>query len=255
MLGFTRKSSPHRGLEMMTDTIPLHLHIRQIASMEHIRTHRFMQFTHEEMKTSIKLRQGHCQVIRKYLIDAGIQVTEFDVDRIPMEQNWDNKFKIDKSFLDPLNKDAGKPKVDLDWANFMEPALTEQSIDKQNEKDSLEIYSDGSRNDDIEKAGTGLVVFFNTQRIFSKAFQIGDRTVYQSECYGLKQAALWLLNIENRQRIKNSKVNIYTDNQAVVMSLDNPFIKSFQVRETLYLLNEAVKWTGADITINWVRGL
>ena len=38
------------------------------------------------------------------------------------------------------------------------------------------------------------------------------------------------------------------------MSLDNPFIKSFQVRETLYLLNEAVKWTGADITINWVRG-
>ena len=118
----------------------------------------------------------------------------------------------------------------------------------------LEIYSDGSRNDNSNTAGTGLVVFCNNLRLFSRPFNIGDRTVFQSECYGIKQGAKWLLSYENRHIVSNAMVNLYTDNQAVLMALENPFVNSKLVQDTSTLLNEVVRWTGANVTLNWVRG-
>ena len=232
----------------MTNTIPLHLHIRQLAAMEHIRTCSFMNYSHEAMDTGKnKLRLGHRQVIRKYLLSVGVTVTEQLTDKMITRQNWENQFNIDKSFMDPLNTQAGKPKTHLGY----ETRPIDVSI---NATKNLEIYSDGSRNEDSQTAGTGLVVFYNNMRIFSRPYNIGDRTVFQSECYGLKRAALWLLDFENRHVVTGAMVNLYTDNQAVIMAMDNPFIDSKLVWETITLLNEVVKWTGANLTVNWVRG-
>ena len=111
MLGFTRKSTPHRGLEVMTHTMPLHLHIRMLASIEHVRTCKFMKYSHEEMKTNVQLRRGHRQCCRDYLLAAGVKTTEVELDKIPMAQNWSQKYFVDLETMDPWNKKAGKPKI------------------------------------------------------------------------------------------------------------------------------------------------
>ena len=74
----------------------------------------------------------------------------------------------------------------------------------------MEIYTDGSRNNEIRIAGTGMAIYLNGLKICSKSYQIGDRPAVCGENYGIKKAALFLLDYSNRAILKNAEVVIYS---------------------------------------------
>ena len=89
----------------------------------------------------------------------------------------------------------------------------------------------------------------------SQAFGIGDRSVFQAELYGIRKAALWILEINNRKYIKNDEISVYTDNQAVLKALKCHFIKSDQLWRTIKLLNAAAQYSGIKkLRLGWVKG-
>ena len=95
----------------------------------------------------------------------------------------------------------------------------------------------------------------NGREIWTQAFGLGDRSVFQAELYGIRKAAQWMLTGRNRRLIVGDEVNIYTDNQAVLQALKGHFIKKKQVLEVVRLLNCAVIWLKLEfLTLKWVKG-
>ena len=118
-----------------------------------------------------------------------------------------------------------------------------------------EIYTDGSRNSELRTSGTGIIIYCNGVKMWSNSYALGDRSVYQTETYGIKKAALFILDPQNRQMIHNDEIIIYTDSQVTVKALDSNFIKSRLLWDTIMLLNEAIRYSGVkNITISWIKG-
>merc|ERR1711936_1381394 len=99
--------------------------------MEHIRTSRFMKYSHEEMATNVKLRQGHRQVSRQYLLDIGIPITEYNMDKMIVRQNWENSFNVNETFLDEEDKTAGIP-LNEQFRELMDSADGNPAVDGTN---------------------------------------------------------------------------------------------------------------------------
>ena len=95
----------------------------------------------------------------------------------------------------------------------------------------------------------------NSRRQFKRKTlcAIGDRTVFQSELFALKKAALWMLR--NKQLIANDEMHIYCDSQSALKALRAHFVKSKLLLETIKLLNNAVVFTNVQwIMLHWIQG-
>ena len=238
MLGFTRKSTPARGLEIITNTWPLHLHIKGLALRSHIRTKHLTRYSAEELHTIRVKTRGHRQWLREEIIRRGMVDPDVQSDRQILRQKWNKQYEIGHESMDKRRDDWGKPY--LYWFEYGDRVWN--------------IYTDGSRDDNQEKAGSGLVVYKDGETKFEASFGIGDRTVFQAEVFAIKQAALWLLRPENRVSLENAVIFIYSDSQAAIQALDGNFVSSKLVWSTMTLLEEAKKWVKlGKIQIRWVK--
>ena len=96
-----------------------------------------------------------------------------------------------------------------------------------------EFYTDGSRDPDSCNTGAGLVVYKNGIQTFCESYNIGDRTVFQGELYGVNKAAEWILDPNNDQVNGSHRVIIYSDCQSVLLALEQTFTKSDQLFKTM----------------------
>ena len=238
MLGFTRKSTPARGLEIITHTWPLHLHIKGLALRSHIRTKHLTRYSAEELHTNLVKTRGHRQWLREEIVRRGMVDPDVQSDRQILRQKWNKQYEIGHESMDKRREDWGTPY--LSWFEYGDKVWN--------------IYTDGSRDDSQEKAGSGLVVYKDDELRFEASYGIGDRTVFQAEVFAIKQAALWLLRPENRVLLENAVIFIYSDSQAAIQALDGNFVSSKLVWSTMTLLEEAKKWVKlGKIQIRWVK--
>ena len=252
MLGFSRRSTPARGLELITHTMPLHLHIQMLGAHEHLRTKHLAKRSFQEMRTRIPSRIGHRTFHTANLHRIGYTNTDVISDRLLVKQNWHKKFQINKSSMEPKSEFWGKPLIDIDYMKLMNTGPVNLSMSSQK---IWEIYTDGSKNSETQIAGTGIVIYCNGLKMWSASYSIGDRSVFAAETYGIKKGALWLLNPENRPMVRGDRVLFYSDSQSTILALDGNLIDSKLIWETQKLLDEALKYSElASIELSWVKG-
>ena len=233
LLAFYRERTPIKGLELVTNTLPLELFVMRTAANAYFRTREFATYTDEEMHTKTVSDIGHRQWISRALQDNDLEWLKDPWDEAPLTRRWAKLFEVDLQSMEVNNNKRGIPQ----------------------HGDGTEIYTDGSKLED-EACGTGMTVVKNRQVIADGSWYLGTvPSVYQSELYGLKQAAKWIL--DNKLNIVGS-VSVYTDNQAVLHATDGTFLKSELVIETVDLLDQAAQALmdndmNNKLTIHWCK--
>ena len=240
-MGYFRAKTPQNALEVITNTIPLDLHLLYDAQLAFIRTKGHEKYSKEEMITQQPMLRGHRQVMEDYawsLIGA-TTLLNTQLDDISPIYNFDNLFKIDRSSMDPTNEKRGIPIREAD----------------------CNIYSDGSRFGPF-KCGAGISVWkiYNencekSERVIPNheriSFYLEEATIFQCENYGVMQAANWLA--ENHQEYKINSAIINVDSQACIYGLASSRISSKTVQKTISALNESAKVLKNGLTIRWVK--
>ena len=125
-MGHFRRSTPTAGLEAMTFTTPLWLHLKQEAAMAYLRTKDQVLLPRQRMdiRTHRPLTIGHRQYLSKFLNEIGY--VDVPSDAIADTFNWDQNYEVDIG--------TGRPRHDGD----------------------LHIYTDGSK-DQYGRTGAGMV--------------------------------------------------------------------------------------------------
>ena len=82
-LTYFRKSTPSLGLEVMSDTFPLDLHILNMAAQALIRTRGHEKFSIMQLLTDVEALKGHRQYIDECLFEMGFDKVEVPMDDIP----------------------------------------------------------------------------------------------------------------------------------------------------------------------------
>ena len=113
-LGCFRVSTPRMGLEIVTYTFPLHLHIKIVAALSYLRTMGFEKFTEDEMDTVEESYVGHRFAMRRFLSPLGVDFTNTPSDAIQIQFMWGNKYTVDTISFCVTNKKRGVPQIDSD---------------------------------------------------------------------------------------------------------------------------------------------
>lgn len=88
-----------------------------------------------------------------------------------------------------------------------------ESVELQN----LQIYTNGARNS--SGVGCSFVLFFKNRELFFRHFRLGsDCTNFQAELWAVAQAVKWICCYTF-----NVKINICTDNKAVIQIFQDIF--------------------------------
>ena len=233
LMAFYRRKAPVKGLELITHTLPLEFFIMRTAAKAFFRTIPYSNYSDEDMHTTTVSDVGHRQWVSRMLQDNDLEWLRDPSDEAPLLRKWSRVFNVDLKSMEGSNPKRGSP------------LGTNQ----------IEIYTDGSKLDD-DACGAGMAVLMDGQIVSEGSWYLGTiPSVFQSELYGLKQAAIWILR--NVQRI-NSSVSVYSDNQASLFAINNTFIKSELVQETISLLEEAalaIRTVDDEFTVNihWIK--
>ena len=106
-------------------------------------------------------------------------------------------------------------------------------------------YSDGSKEGIV--AGAGGVILKDGREMQRVAFSMGQSTVYQSEVSAITAVAKSLVV----KGLKECKIDILSDSQAALRSLDNPTSVSDNVRNAKRILN--VLGAENDLILHYIR--
>ena len=232
-LGFFRKSTPTAGLELITFTKPLPLHLREQAALSYIRTRGFEKFPENEMIANTVELSGHRYQIRQFMHSIGADFTDVNLDDITRKYIWERLYKVDQESMDPKNKRKyGIPKCDSD----------------------CNIYTDGSKQAD-GFAGAGMTVwkvlpkYGATTEFPYQDFQyhLEKSTIAQCEMYAINKAATWLVSHAAQHKFKSAVIN--TDSYSSIQALQNKEVKSKLVEDTVHKVNMAASIV--SLTIRW----
>ena len=257
MMTFFRKSTPCLGLEMITNTWPLDLHVKYLQVASWYRTKGFESIPENDLYTNKVTLIGHRQRIEEWLYrnNCGSHtVINSLLDQSPEKYMWEKDYVVSTRSMNPNQKSA----YGLPWL-------------KSNIND-LEIYTDGSK--DMESGMTGgscapyvrtaegLVPAMNGGNSWN-AFHLGKMvSPFQAELYSIFRAAVWIHtfavrpNSQCRSIVPHVKQNIYlySDCQSALKALMRNTNRSELVDKTYNALNRAAKATGSTLTLSWVRG-
>ena len=240
-LGCFRRSTPRMGLEIVTYTFPLHLHIKIVAALSYLRTRGYEKFNEDDLDTVEESYVGHRFAMRRFLSPLGVDFTSTPSDDIQRQFMWHNKYTVDTYSYCPTNRKRGVPLIDSD----------------------CNIYTDGSKQDS-GLSGAGVAVFKSLRQYFGdrernsenpicdQSYHLKDSTVFQCEMYAINKAALWLLQNCDQRNIMSAVIN--SDSQASLKALQAKEIKSSLVKETMGNLNSVasrislkLRWNKAHV--------
>ena len=191
------------------------------------------------MATPIVSRTSHRNWISNLINDQGLAYLKSPLDVVPLHRKWDHNYRVDIDSMSPHNPTRGIP-----------------------DPRGVNIYTDGSK--DGPKSGAGVVVHNggqvhknpSTGEDIVHSYHLGSRTtVFQSEIFAQKMAANLINNgaLGSSDWLRSQNVTIHTDNQASLWALNNVWVKSLLVQQTMDLLDSAAEHCG-ELTIRWVKG-
>ena len=215
-LGHFRKGTPSAGLDVITDTLPLHLQIQT-----------------EMMKTVVRL---------------GDRLTEdWDGERKGLRQqghihyakNLTREANVPELFLDPCLKE----KV---WEKNFDIIIEDGTEDYI--EDHYNIYTDGSK---LQDGATGAGFYMSSpddhEEDTSETIYLGKMaTVFQGEVEAIMSAA-----DHAADRPLDKPITIFSDSQAAIQALKSWDVTSNTVKNCIGSLNTLAKKT--RVTIRWIR--
>ena len=93
-MGFFRRSTPTAGIELITFTTPLWLHIKQEAALAYMRTDGIQKFPSHTIEVFNQPNTiGHRQFLRNFLVN--IDYTHVPTDTVPEFRFWDRRYTVD----------------------------------------------------------------------------------------------------------------------------------------------------------------
>ena len=219
-MGNFRLGTPTAGLEVITHTMPLWLHVRQEAIMSFIRTRDSSKYEDGYLTTENQLTKvGHRQYIEEYLNKIGYVLPNSD-DIIPIF-NWDQKYHLDiNSFKEGIPSWEG----------------------------DIICFTDGSK-DAAQRTGSGVAIYkANKEILHESSWHLGKYlTVFQSEIHAIKKCVDFLLC----EGHTNRKIIIHSDSQASLKAITSNQIKATSVNNVVILLNELAG--NNEIWLRWVK--
>ena len=210
------RSTPSRGFEILTDTIPLHLYAKKSAVCAFVRLQNVLTLDW----TGLGRGGTH---IKSHLLDMKFATVDFGIENLMTSMD-----------VCDIDRPVADFQVCLASLQNREAYLAFTS--------PYRVFTDGSKRQG--RVGSAFVVFKNEERIFSNKFRLPDRsTVYQAEVYAIKEAALYMMLQENVQ-----ETSFFVDSQAAILSLRQERITSRTVLQAVRMLASIQ----AQVNIVWV---
>ena len=200
------RSSPSRGLEIITDTFPLHLYLQKEAVCAYVRLRNVLTLRWTGLDRRNPRVRSHLLLLQHAVRDHGIFhfIQDMDVCNLPRPECI---FTI--SSFTARHRDAYKG-----FGNV-----------------TCRIYTDGSKQNG--RVGASFIVYIQAERIFSRGFRLPDHsTVFQAELYAIREAARYVCS-----RNIAWPLCFFVDSQAALLALQKEQILSRLVSETIAALN------------------
>ena len=116
----------------------------------------------------------------------------------------------------------------------------------------ITTYTDGSKHSD-ETTGYGVAIFMDSETWMTENFTMERyHTVFQCEAHALLRASILLNDILSSPSLSDHRVIIYSDSQALIKALSNPYSISKTIIDLHHSLNNTA--STHHIMIEWVPG-
>ena len=214
------KSTPTKGMEIILDLMPLHLHVRKEGLSAFLRLHNSAPLPWEGIFTNLTNSVSHLKYWEYMAKDADIQ--DFHVE------------------LDSCDIPRPNTNFSIDMSSFTDMASCQEHV-------NCNVYTDGSKING--KVGAGVLIIHNDVAVIEDKFRLPDKsTVFQAEIAAIREAAAILGAFRNLTVVK-----FFVDSQAALRALQSDHITSKLTYQTITLLNgipaESVSfvWTKAHI--------
>ena len=214
------RSTPTRGMEIILDILPLHIHIQQEGLAAYTRLFQTSPLQWEGIFTNLTNSVSHLRYWDYMSQDARLQ-------------DFHNE---------------------TDSCNIRRPSLrfvldTDSFVDMSSCQDHLEcnVYTDGSKIHD--KVGAGVLIIRQNVTIIEDSFRLPDSsTVYQAELTAIREAAAILTEFSDLSTVK-----FFVDSQAALRTFQADYITSKLALQTITMLNNipahqvVLVWTKAHV--------
>ena len=214
------RSTPSRGLEVILDITPLHLHVKQEGLSAFLRLHTHTNIQWEGVFTNLTNSVSHLRYWDYISRDAGIQDFHTETDECHVLRPTTN-------FV-------------LNTHSYADMAGCQNQVD-------CNVYTDGSKMGD--RVGAGVFIVRDNQQIVADKFRLPNTsTVYQAELTAIREAAALLTAMQGLTSVK-----FFVDSQAALSTFQADFITSKLALQTITLLNQIpalsveLVWTKAHI--------
>ena len=199
------RSTPTRGMEIITDTIPLHIYANKSAVCAYIRLQNVLTLTWNGYDGRSPHIRSHLLVMKHLSIDLGIERIMRDMDVV----------------------EAVRPLVHF---NIQEATFTDRQAYRQFVVE-WSVFTDGSKLNG--RVGAGYIIYRGEEEIESRKIRLSDNgTVFQAEISAIHSAALWLMTNQ-----VEGPVTFFVDSQAALMALKHENISSRLVLNAIRMID------------------
>ena len=211
------RSTPTRGLEIILDILPLHLHIQKEGLAAFIRINDPTPLPWEGIFTNLTHSISHLKYWEYLSNDLGIQDFHVELDECHV-LNHGNTFVIDNG-------------------SFVDMESCQDHVD-------CNVYTDGSKLNG--RVGAGIFILRGGIPIVMDMFRLPDcATVFQAELTAIREAANTLHTILDLTAVK-----FFVDSQAALRTLQADFITSKLALQTATALNRI---PATSVTLVWTK--
>ena len=151
----------------------------------------------------------------------------------------------------PDTNDLCKP-TDISNKNYKLNIANRDMVPLNPNDHIITTYTDGSKHND-NTTGYGVAIFLDTEHWVTENHTLStEHTVFQCEAHALRRASILLNEILTSPSYTEHRVIIYTDSQALIKALSNPYTISKTVQHVHDSLN--IMSTNHLTSIEWIPG-
>ena len=217
MYATVHRSTPTRGMELITDTFPLELYIRKEAVSSYVRLQQVLTLRWEGFHRHTPHIKLHLLSLKESAEELGIHQLMLDIDACDLPRP-ESTYLVDVTSF----QDRGK------YKEYM--------------KSICRIFTDGSKHDN--RVGSAFALYVGSERIRTGSFRLPDTSsVYQAEIHAIQSAAMYISTNQVQW-----PVFFFVDSQAALKALNSETISSRVVLNTVRLLNTIP----CSVTLVWV---
>ena len=198
------RSTPTRTVEIITDTLPLHLQALKVGLSARIRLRAVLQDPWQAPTDTPDHMKGHIHAWDQMITDCNLEEFMETDDSVLLSMPFSKFAVCTESF-------SGNSK-------YLSPS-------------QLNVYTDGSKFNN--KVGAGVFIHKGNINIASLSFRLPDKaTVFQAEIFAINRAAIFVQSMPNITFTK-----FFVDSQAALQALNKKDITSRLVGDTVHNLN------------------